>query len=82
MAGRKLKTLAACWYDYVTLFSYMHNDICYAQSIDMRNPGIVLCKPYMDPWFLVQTMDWPRNPEIASLCAKHKSFARVQSIDM
>ena len=46
--------------------------ICYAQTVDLRNPGIVLRKPGLDPWFVVQSMDWPRNPRLGCSCAKHR----------
>ena len=39
-------------------------DICYPQSMDLRNP----CRDpvqTLNPWFVVQTMDWQRNPGIA-----------------
>ena len=26
---------------------------------------------YMDPWFVVQAMDWPRNPGIARAQSMH-----------
>ena len=61
---QKLKTLAACRYDYVTLFTYRHTlrpKHGFAQSRDCPVQTL-------DPWFVVQPMDWPRNPGIA--CAQ------------
>ena len=54
---KKKKKKTACLYDYVTL---------YAQSVDLRNPGIVLRKPWIHGlWYNPPCMDWPRNPGIA-----------------
>ena len=54
-------TCTACRYDYVTLFTYMH--ICYAQSMDLRNPGSMVCG--INHGLAAQFWD--------CLCAKHKS---------
>ena len=74
---KKKKTLkTACRYDYVTL---------YAQSVDLRNAGIVLRKPWIHGlWYNPPCMDWPRNPGIAraqSIDQDNPGIARAQSID-
>ena len=78
VVGKKKKKkhlYTACRYDYVTL---------YAQSVDLRNPGIILSAQTLDPWFIAQSMDWPRNPGIAraqSIDQGNPGIARAQSID-
>ena len=60
--------------------------------MDLRNPGIIgLHVQTLDPWFVVQTMDWQRNPGIACAqsinqdnpawdcsCAKHRSVICIR----
>ena len=65
---RKLKTLAGMIMNLATC-------ICYAQSMDLRNPCRDCPVQTLDPWFVVQTMDWPPNPGIA--CA-HSRIAGAQ----
>ena len=72
-------TCTACGY------LFLPTCICYAQSMDLRNPGIILHVQTLDPWFVVQTMEWQRNPGIAcaqSINQDNPRIAGAQSIDL